>query len=63
MGSDVFTADPSKGQHEPLVKLCAGEIESILCSLGRLSCRDNKVRGTVVLHTRYQTKCACSGGL
>lgn len=33
------------------MKLCAGEIESILCRLGRLSYRANKVRGTAVLHT------------
>lgn len=33
------------------MKLCAGEIASILCRLGRLSCRASKVRGTVVLHT------------
>lgn len=33
------------------MKLCAGEIVSILCRLGKLSCRGSKIRGTVVLHT------------
>lgn len=47
----ILLLDPSKGQHEPFVILCAEEIESILCRLGTLSCRANKVRGTVVLHT------------
>lgn len=33
------------------MKLCAGELESILCRLWNLSCRAVKVWGTVVLRT------------